>query len=363
MLKVVYDYQVFWWQKYGGISRYICELAAHLSDSSDCDVKILALAYVNEYLKNLKPGLVTGFSVPEIPKTGKVIKKFNSEISKVLLHRNPPNILHSTFYYPERLAPKNTRIIVTVYDMIDEKFFPQNLMCKRKLESIKQADHIICISENTKKDLIEILDVVPDKVSVIYLGYSFNLYENYQLDVKTRHPYILYVGDRKADYKNFQRLLQAYANSSQLRNNFNLVCFGDGKFSPNELGIINLMNLPEEKVIQISGNDLTLANLYRGASVFVYPSLYEGFGIPLLEAMSLHCPVACSSNSSMPEVAGDAAEFFDPYDVESITDAMEKVLYSPERTQNLVMLGLERIKSFSWKVCAKQTHLVYSALL
>ncbi len=363
MLKIVYDHQIFWCQKYGGISRYIYELATHLFDSDACDVKILALAYVNEYLKKLKPGLVVGFPVPIIPKTGRVIKTFNSELSKILLKSNPPDILHNTFYYPEKLAPKGTRVVTTVHDMTDEKFYPENPMCQRKSESVRQADHIICVSENTKKDLIEILDVAPNKVSVVYHGYSFKVEQNYQPDVKNYHPYILYIGDRKGYYKNFQRLLQAYASSSQLRNCFNLVCFGDGKFSHNELSLINKLGIPEDKIVQVSGDDIALSNIYRGASVFVYPSLYEGFGIPLLEAMSLRCPVACSNTSSMPEVAGNAAEFFDPYETESIADAIEKVLYSPERAQNLVTLGLERIKRFSWKVCAEQTRLVYSALL
>jgi glycosyltransferase involved in cell wall biosynthesis len=231
-----------------------------------------------------------------------------------------------------------------------------------KQECVKKADRIICVSENTKNDLIEIFDVEPRKISVIYHGYSLTAQENPQLEVDTPEPYIFYVGDR-GGYKNFQRLLQAYASSSNLRNNCCIVCFGGGVLSPDERRQINALGLPESKVLQVSGNDLALANFYRNASVFVYPSLYEGFGIPLLEAMALHCPVACSNTSSMPEVVGDAAELFNPYEPESIAEALEKILFSTTISDNLVKLGTERIKHFSWEICAEQTKQVYLSLL
>ena len=116
-------------------------------------------------------------------------------------------------------------------------------------------------------------------------------------------------------------------------------------------------------MIQISGNDTLLANLYTNAHAFVYPSLYEGFGIPLLEAMSLRCPVVCSNTSSLPEVAGEAAEFFDPYDVAHIIYSLEKVVYSNSISTDLLRLGLERVKKFSWDRCASQTYEIYSTLL
>jgi len=107
----------------------------------------------------------------------------------------------------------------------------------------------------------------------------------------------------------------------------------------------------------------TLAKLYSQASAFVYPSLYEGFGIPILEAMSFGCPVVCSHTSSFPEVAGNAAEFFDPYDIESIANALEKVLFDSDLTKKLVELGKARVKNFSWEKCAEQTHSIYASLL
>lgn len=374
MTKIVYDHQIFWWQRYGGISRYIYELATRVAEMDDFEVSIEALAYVNEYLKQCKPGLVVGFPVPKSSRLQiqKMVGRFNDNLAKIRLKSNPPDIVHETYYHGEKLSHKKTKVVVTVYDMIHEKFTQllsrdmfQKLdpTAQLKQEAVRRADRIICISENTKKDLIELLEVDPNKISVVYLGTSLKLTENYQPEPRKYPPYILYVGDRISKYKNFQGLLQAYGNSSQLKNNFNLVLFGGGSLSREEITLIQNLGLPEGKVLQVAGDDADLANLYREASVFVYPSLYEGFGIPLLEAMSLNCPIACSNTSSLPEVAGNAAEFFDPYQPESIAAALEKVLFSTEKAENLVKLGAERITNFSWEACAEQTRQVYLSLL
>jgi len=138
---------------------------------------------------------------------------------------------------------------------------------------------------------------------------------------------------------------------------------GGKKFSQDETNLIQSLGLSTNKIRHINGDDQDLARLYRQASAFVYPSLYEGFGIPLLEAMSFGCPVVCSNTSSFPEVAGNACEFFDPYDHDSIAHALEKVLFSTELSKQLVELGKERIKSFSWEKCAAQTYAVYATLI
>lgn len=363
-MRIVYDYQIFSWQKYGGISRYICEIANQLSTIDGLDIKILAMAYVNEYLKKLKPGLVVGLPVAKINKTGNIIKAVNTNLSKICLVTNPPDIVHETYYNTTKLASRKTKIVTTVYDMLHEKFpdsFPGYSTPQEKAASVKRADHIICISENTKKDLIEILNVDPQKLSVVHLGVSLNFGENSDTSSKLSQPYILYVGDR-GGYKNFRGLLQAYASSSQLINDFNLVCFGSRAFSTEEINLINKLGIPESKVIYISGSDDTLAGLYRYAEIFVYPSHYEGFGIPPLEAMAIGCPVACSNTSSMPEVAGNAAEFFNPYDPESIASAVESVVYSNQRKQDLIKFGKQRANIFTWENCAKKTRDVYASL-
>lgn len=379
MLRVIYDHQVFSWQKYGGISRYIYEVATHLAQSENIEVKILAIAYVNEYLKSYKSddksNLIVGFPIPDTHKKriNELVDKFNQGVSAILLKKYPHNILHQTYYSSgKRISDPQVKVVITVHDMIHEKFSQffksknifnaQDKTSLMKKEAVQQADGIICVSENTKKDLIEILNVEPSKISVVYHGYSLNTYSSDTVAPNLPHPYILYVGER-GGYKNFNALLQAYAHTSQLRNNFHLVCFGGGVFNPKDINQISTLGLPEGKVIQVSGDDKFLANLYQNAALFVYPSLYEGFGMPLLEAMALKCPVACSNTSSLPEVVGEAAELFDPNEPDNIAEALQKILFSAEKTEKLVQLSTERIKLFSWETCAEKTKKVYLSLL
>lgn len=364
-MRLVYDHQVFVRHEYGGISRYICEVADNLAARGEFDVEILAPFHVNRYLEDCTNVKVSGKRVPVIPKTGRLRLKINDIIVKSLLHKDPPDLVHETYYCANRLSSKKTKLVVTVHDMIAEKlgesFCPQGTGLSPKALAIERADHIICVSENTKKDLVEMLNISPKKVSVIHHGYSIRGCDNQQDQGRiVDQAYILYVGLR-AYYKNFNRLLAAYASSSHLRKNFALVCIGGGQFRADEINEMKRLNLLE-RVIHLSGDDEYLANLYRHAAAFIYPSLYEGFGIPLLESMSFRCPVVCSNTSSFPEVAGDAAEYFDPYSAESMAQALETVVMSPERTEALISLGQKRIQFFSWQKCADRTREVYSSL-
>jgi glycosyltransferase involved in cell wall biosynthesis len=363
-IRVVYDYQIFGRQRYGGISRYFCELAKCVASDESFDVKILAGLYINEYLCTVPSNLIGGLKVPQIPKTGTIIEQINVAFSKLWLQNHSTNIVHETFYASQSLAPSHARRVLTIYDMIDEKFYPDSGVNKLKEMAVRRADHIICISESTKKDLLSLMSIDPDKVSVIHLAHSpgsdFSDQKLHKQPVDA--PYILYVGDRYG-YKNFSGLIQAYANSEQLKKDFKLVCFGAPPLSSEELSWSRQLGIAEGNLLHFAGSDALLKQFYQGASAFVYPSMYEGFGIPPLEAMSLSCPVICSNTSSIPEVVGNAAELFDPNQVESITVAMEKVLYSAEYSEQLKSLGHERIKSFSWEKCAKQTQGVYLSLL
>ena len=120
-----------------------------------------------------------------------------------------------------------------------------------------------------------------------------------------------------------------------MKNDFCVLFFGGGKFNKNEKGLIGWLDLTENDVIHLSGSDELLAKLYSDATAFIYPSKYEGFGIPPLEAMSYGCPVVCSNTSSIPEVAGNAAEMFDPYNIDSIRETLENVIYNSEKMKIL----------------------------
>jgi glycosyltransferase involved in cell wall biosynthesis len=365
-VKIFYDYQVFYSQEYGGISRYFCELATRFSEVDNFTVKIVSGIYVNEYLKKCPSSLLLGFHIPPIANTWRMRLWVNRYLCQLWLNSHQPDIIHETYFYPTKWQSHKSKTVITVHDMLHEKYrdiLPKSdEVCSAKFKAIKRADHIICVSENTKKDLIELLDVDPSKVSVVYHGNSLKIFENL---TKPQHHiisnYILYVGQRFY-YKNFSRFVQAYANS-KIKHDFKIICFGGGLFSKEERDLMIKLGLSEDQVSQISGDDKALADLYSNAAAFVYPSLYEGFGIPLLEAMSLGCPVICSNTSSLPEVAGKAAEFFDPYEPDSMTVALENVLCSSEKAKRLVNLGYERVKNFSWDKCAEETRLIYLSLL
>ncbi|MGR9013565.1 MAG: glycosyltransferase family 4 protein [Gammaproteobacteria bacterium] len=363
-MKVAFDSQIFTMQEYGGISRYICSLAAQLAEIEGVEAGIITPFYINSYLEKLPKDIVSGIRIPKIPKTGTAFHRIGLWLARGAIARRAPQIVHETYFNANPIAPKDARTVVTVYDMIHELFpsaFPRNdRTSERKRIATQRADHVICISESTRKDLLEFFDLPEDKVSVVYLGFDSLL--PMTSETTRKKPYLLYVGYR-SDYKNFEGFLRAYAGSQWLQNNYDVLCFGGGAFSNIEKKRFVDLKLSDNQLTQISGNDSKLAAAYRDAALFVYPSLYEGFGIPPLEAMSLGCPVACSNSSSIPEVAGDAAEYFDPKNTESMRTAMERVLNSASRQPELINSGYLRCSQFSWKRCADETLAVYRKLL
>ena len=364
-MRIIYDYQIFCLEEYGGISRYIYEVASRIAKREEFDVRILAPIYINKYLKNDNSNIVTGKYIPDIPKTKRILRYLNTAITRSFMQFLHADIVHETYYRACKLSPKKAKTVITVVDMTHEifgKYFREDDKTSfMKKEAVNRADHVICISKNTKKDLMEIFQVESSKISVVYLGHSLAITAPRLEGRIMANPYILYVGVRQG-YKNFSRLLQAFAASDRLKKDFRIVCFGGRGLSGAELNEINSLNLAPNSVVQVSGDDRILANLYEYASILVYPSLYEGFGIPPLEAMSFKCPVACSHTSSLPEVAGDAAEYFDPLDTESIRSAIETVVYSTDKSETLIARGLVRLNLFSWEACAQQTSAVYASL-
>jgi glycosyltransferase involved in cell wall biosynthesis len=366
MIKIAYNYQTFTHQRYGGISRIFSEIAPLINQYDDLETKVYAGLYQNKYIENNSNIKVKGIPICFPQKATRLFLSLNPIFAKAALEIDKPDIVHETYYSSINTVPKKSKTVITVLDMIHEKFsdslgYVNRNFPELKSKAIKRADHIICISENTRKDLIEILDVNPAKISTVYLSHSV-LETSNNKPLLNQH-YILYVGERRALYKNFERLLQAYGSSRDLQKNFKLVCFGSSSFSPQEMNMIRKAGIDISNVLHYSGADSILANLYTHASAFVYPSLYEGFGIPPLEAMSLNCPVVCSNTSSIPEVVADAGEYFDPYDVDNIADVIEKVVSSLDRCQILKNKGTERIKLFSWDKCARETSLIYKQLM
>jgi len=376
-MKVVYDPQVFLAQKYGGISRYFCEIASRIAKGPGVQVSITAPMYINAYLAHVPQAIVSGFRAPNTDRFQKnyranyprlMLRGLGLLMGDVMLRAMKPDIVHETYFSPYGLGGGRARRVLTIYDMIHEKFASnftrRDKTARYKMRAATRADHIICISESTRRDAIDILGLHPDKTSVIYLGFDLMRTDGgcvEQLTVPTSGPFLLYVGNR-GGYKNFLHLLEAYGASPQLNMGFKLICFGGGAFNKEELIMMRKLGLVNGQVIQLAGDDQLLAKAYSRASAFVFPSLYEGFGIPPLEAMSHDCPVVCSNTSSIPEVVGDAGEYFDPADIDSIRTALERVVTSDSHRESLIEKGRKRLKCFSWDHCATETLDIYKKL-
>ena len=366
-MKIAFDYQIFGMHEYSGISRYLYELAREMATTYSQDVNIIAPLYVNKYLRKT-PGAVNIWGIPirRIPKTARLVQTVNSLLIKPMFKWLKPDIVHETYYTTAQYAPNDAKVILTVYDMIHERF-PQSFSSSdftrcQKVAAIARADHVICISKQTQKDLVELLDVDPNKTSVVYLGFTLTTTKSQLCDAINGRPYLLYVGNRNG-YKNFEGLLRAFAESSILQTGYRIVCFGGGALKRRERILMSKLGFKDSDIFQVSGSDEVLTGLYQRAIAFVYPSLYEGFGIPPLEAMSFDCPVACSSVSSIPEVVGGAGAYFDPTNINDIRSTIENLVTDESLRIKLITAGRERVKLFSWKRCASETLDVYQKVL
>ena len=370
-MKIFFDHKIFVKQNYGGPSRYFVNLASSLNKFENLNAKIFAPLHINNYLsqdkiKKNKVGFKMPFSnkINNSYKLKKEINKLNEQINKSFMQKFNPDIYHTTYYDKSRLSCSK-KMVLTVYDLIHELFnyeygFPQNYLPKESI--LKQASHIICISENTKKDLINIYNVDPNKVSVTYLATDFsNLEENKNLKNIVGSKYFLFVGSRWK-YKNFSNLLKAMSINKKIQKDLKLVLFGGGSLKKEEINLINELGLYAKNIVHINGNENFLKSLYTNAEFFIYPSKYEGFGIPILESFSQNCPVLCSNTSSLPEIADNAALFFNPDEPEDISLTMDKFLESSDCRNVLIDKGLERLKNFSWNKCANQTLNIYKSL-
>jgi len=369
MKHVIYDYQIFLQQTYGGISRYFYELARRINKTQGFSAEIFAPLHTNAYLVsgNLD---IFGRRVRKVPKIWRGYQAIDVALTAAYLALRRPSIVHETYYSGRFMTRKACPVVVTVYDMIHEKFQGMFKTDDRtsilKRRAVEFADMVICISENTRRDLIEIFDVPEDKTVSIALGFELDAAIDDEVKDASRAEagphYLLYVGSRDF-HKNFSGFLEAFASSHLLRNNYSIVAFGGPPLSTAEAVMIDRLAIPRHKIIWRTGNDAALSALYRGADAFVYPSLYEGFGIPPLEAMSRDCPVICSNTSSIPEVVGDAAALFDPGDIDAMRATIERVVGSEDVKSLLIERGRRRVEKFSWDQCAAETALVYTQLL
>lgn len=367
-MRIAFDYQAFCIQSYGGVSRYYVRLAEQFIAGKQ-EVGIFAPLHRNRYVKGLPVGVVHGYALSLYPpRSGRVMLPLNHVFSKRAIQKWQPQVVHETYYSRWGSAPKSCPTVGTVHDMIHELFsdqFPardKTTMLKRV--AIDRADHVICVSENTRRDLVNLFGTREEKISVVHHGFE-SFASDFMPIKKTTDPikpYLLYVGNREG-YKNFSGFVRAVASSGRLKADFNILAFGGGRFSPSEMTLLTELGFQSDQARQLGGDDTLLGHLYDQATAFVFPSLYEGFGMPPLEAMVHQCPVISSNTSSMPEVIGDAGEFFDPKSIDDMAVAIERVVYSPSRTQDLIERGRKRLDLFSWERCADRTLDIYRSLV
>ena len=373
-MNLYFSHHIFSTQDVGGISRYFVELARELVQETrelpNFSIKILSPIFVNAYLSEFPSSIVIGKRVP-FPKRGRRLLAGINQAISIPYFTTKKGIYHETYYdgFAALLASKSSIArVTTVHDCIHE-IFPHHFSrrdrtSKLKKASIERADLIFCVSHSTKSDLIHYFDVNPEKIRVIHLGLTPMLPSSPQLTAEEKiadRPYFLFVGNRGL-YKNGRRLMLAFARSQAKREGMSLVFFGGEPPSFEEQQWI-ISNDLEKQIIFVQGDDEKLAKYYQSATAFVFPSLYEGFGLPLLEAMSAGCPVICSNTSSFPEVARDAALYFDPIHVDAITFALDRFLNDSSLKDRLVQKGFENVKDFTWRKCAQLTLSAYHELI
>lgn len=279
------------------------------------------------------------------------------------------DIIHSPENASLFVKLQNQKKIVTVHDIIAylySEFGVTGIRYKYLLNrTLKTADKIITDSYSTKKDLINYFNVPEQKINVIYLAADdkFKLLDPQEIDpilkkYEVLSPYIFYVGGFMT-HKNIPTLIKAFYELKKEEIPHKLVF--TGKNSNKKIyNLIQRLGLQKHIIFLGYVESEDLPALYNGADLFVYPSLYEGFGLPPLEAMSCGCPVVASNTSSLPEVVGDGGIMVDPYDVDELANAMHRVLTNDWLRINLIRRGLKRAKMFSWEKCAKETLEVYN---
>ena len=349
-LNILFTNHIFQNQVYGGISLYFSKLFSYLDIENEC---IFTGLHINEFINQ-----GVGCKVPNLRYTSRLRSSINECILKAYIKKNKPDLIHYT-YFTKNINNKIPKIF-TVYDMTVEKYpdlFPDSeSQTHTKRISCENADHIISISHSTKHDLIDLFGIDSDKISVIYLGVECTK-PSYNTLV-TEKPFILYVGARY-EYKNFKSLLYAYSRS-KVKHEFDLVCFGPTKFSVDELNIIHDLDITES-VFQVTGSNELLARYYTDSSLLVYPSLYEGFGLPIIEAMLYKTPVLCSKNSSLQEIGKDHVEYIDFDNFSSQID--DFLTNNSQKRSERIIDAFFYAKSFSWEKCAHNTHLIYNKFI
>lgn len=380
-MKILYDHQIFTIQHYGGISRYFCELMDRYSQNTEINFRLSLRYSQNDHLSQM-PQLNAFWTqrnnfFSDSPFFSDLQKKihinvlnhiFNNQNESIsCLKISDFDIFHPTYFDPYFLKYLGKHpFILTIYDMIHEQY-PSNFDYRdptraRKKILAEKAKKIIAISDSTKADIVKFLNIDPGNIEVIPLASSLHLKRKPEGTFMKREnnlpeKYLLFIGNRFG-YKNFLFMVEALFPVFRNHEDLHLLCAGGGKFQGPEVEVLRKLNLTS-RVHNYPADDTTLLQLYKNACAFVFPSLYEGFGIPILEAFSCGCPAVLSNTSSFPEVGGTAALYFDPVDKMSLIHAIERILSDKGLRGEMKIRGFEQARLFSWEKTAAKTKEVY----
>lgn len=361
-MRIAFDEQIFTVQHYGGISRDFVEQIRHLKaeEGSRIDVLPLEAPVVNEYLLQ-DSQLIDTLRVWQAKGPYSALGRYLRRPRR----RDGADIIHNTFYLPRGLSdyPEAKRV-ATIHDMIPElmpRFRRKLDFLTRKRSYIQQSDHIICVSESTKRDLLRVYPDIRVPITVAYPGVS-NAFNPHVAEIEDfNFPFILHVGNR-GGYKDGNTLLRAFVSVAHRFKDVVLVLIGGGPLTREEREIFSVSTL-KDRVLQTSLPETLIPSAYAHSCVTVFPSLYEGFGLPAVEAMASGSPLILAYSSSLPEVGGDAARYYPPGDFQVLAQRLSEVLSDATASKELSRLGLERAAKFTWANFSQENIKVYEALL
>ncbi len=361
-LEVLVDGQIFLMHARGGISRYFAELLREFGEHPEWGINAQTSVWrsPNQHLRQVDP-TVADIPFDEGSIAWKIVKRLAPYPSRRTEGRLHPDVVHFTYYDPARLGifpgvPK----VVTVHDMAPEMLPSLGNEHLAKRAYVDQADAIVCVSAKTRDDLFAVWGEIRDR-PVIVTGHATS--ERFNPSVAPAEmgfPYLLHVGGRD-DYKNFPTLMRAFAGSRAQATGVRLLAVGGGAFTAMERDLADRLRIADA-LVQLTADEADLPGLYRGALAFVFPSTFEGFGIPVLEAMSVGAPAILADTPVFHEVAADAARYVPPRDSAALRAAIDDLTDEPADRLRLRTAGLTRAQDFSWERTAKATATLYRAI-